>query len=70
MKATLEFNLPEDREEHRLACAAGEMAAAIQEADSNMRGWLKHGHTFTSIEEAITACRGAICDAVNLTRGE
>lgn len=42
MKATLEFDLPEEREEHKLALDGGKWMSAIHELDEWMRTTEKH----------------------------
>ena len=43
MRATLEFNLPEDQEEHRYALAGVDLVAAIRALDADLRTLEKHG---------------------------
>jgi hypothetical protein len=43
MKATLEFNLPEDRHEHIRAINAGTAWATLYSIDSQIRNALKYG---------------------------
>lgn len=70
MKATLEFSLPEEREEFRVASRAGEMALVVADLDMKLRGWLKHGHGFKTIEDALQEVRNELCDAVVVANGE
>jgi hypothetical protein len=70
MKATLEFTLPEEAAEHLQAVKAGDMASEIDMAYNIMSGWLKHGHTFASADDAIEACKALLCDAITIARGE
>ena len=43
MRATLEFDLPEERSEHLAAVHAGMLLSAMEETDQLLRGYLKHG---------------------------
>jgi hypothetical protein len=43
MKATLEFNLPEETHEHELAINAATMYSAICDLDNHLRNVIKHG---------------------------
>ena len=43
MKATLEFNLPEEKHEHELAINAATMYCAICDLDNHLRNLIKHG---------------------------
>ena len=54
MKATIEFNLPDERTEFEMAAAAGEMYSAIWDVDAELRQLLKHGG---DTAEVIESCR-------------
>jgi len=43
MKATLEFNLPEDREEHLMAVNALELYLSLWDIDQYLRKKMKYG---------------------------
>ena len=43
MKAVLEFDLPEDEQEHRYALAGRDALIALEEIDEWARGKIKHG---------------------------
>jgi len=70
MTATLTYQLPEERAEHLLAIHAPQLAGAFCDLDEALRGWLKHGHTFATPDEALQACRDHLADSINLARGE
>ena len=54
MKATLEFDLPEEREEFHMAVKAGAMASAIEEMRTLIfRPARKHGYADGTISEII-----------------
>ena len=57
MKGTLEFNLPEEREDHSLAIHGLDFALVCWDMDTKLRGWLKHGHKFKTADEAIESAR-------------
>ena len=42
MKATLEFSLPEEREEFDCACRGGELRGQVQNFDNWLRDQIKH----------------------------
>jgi hypothetical protein len=42
MKAILEFNLPEDKEEHILAMQGAALKFAVQDYDNYLRGKIKY----------------------------
>lgn len=57
MKATLEFNLPEEAEEHRNALDGHRYLRSLQVLDDHLRHWTKHGHEFKTPDEALQAAR-------------
>jgi hypothetical protein len=63
MTATLTFNLPEEYTDLSWAIGAPEMAGTIVEIMGELRSWQKHGHKFTTIDEAINAVREIISEA-------
>jgi len=69
MTATLTFNLPVEDTEHRWAVGAPEMASAILELMSDIRGWQKHGHNFQSPEDVMEAIRQSMVDAYSIAQG-
>lgn len=60
MKSILEFTLPADEADFRLAQMGPELHSLLSELDSVLRGWLKHGHSFESADEALEAVRDLI----------
>ena len=44
MKATLEFDMPEEQTEHRMHVMAGDWYCALREIDNRLRSLLKHGN--------------------------
>ncbi len=57
MKAILEFNLPEEQAEYRLANEAGDWYSVVWEIDQRLRQHLKYGHTIKSADEALMEIR-------------
>jgi hypothetical protein len=58
MKATLEFQLPEEQNEHLRAVKAGDAWSALYDIDFMLRNLLKHGdYRYKTIEELATAIR-------------
>jgi hypothetical protein len=47
MKATLEFNLPEENSEHRTCVFAGELSSVIWDISQQIREWLSRSSTIT-----------------------
>ena len=58
MKATLEFNLPEDNYEHMRAVHCNQAWMSLYEIDSWCRNILKHGGSqYKTVEELAQAIR-------------
>lgn len=57
MKATLEFNLPEDADAHRIAVRSWATHEALRDLDTNLRSWIKHGHGFQGVDEVLAYVR-------------
>ncbi len=57
MKAILEFNLPEDNGDHNICVKAFAMYATLREMDEWLRGKIKYGHEYKTIDEALVAVR-------------
>jgi hypothetical protein len=52
MKATLEFELPEEQEQFRVAVNGAAWQAVLQNLDQQMRGVVKHGDDAVEAEQA------------------
>ena len=57
MKATIEFNLPEDNRSHIIAVNALGFALACWDMEAELRNWLKYGHKFDTPDDAISTMR-------------
>jgi hypothetical protein len=67
MKATLEFNLPEDRAEHLRAVHAGAAWCALYEIDNRLRNLLKYGTAKDgSYEQELSEIRREINETISL----
>ena len=53
MKATLEFNLPEDNYEFDLARKAPELLINLENIKRQIRTCRKHGHNYASADELL-----------------
>jgi len=72
MKTILQFDSNEDgdREEMMIAVHAMDWALTAWDLDRELRNWLKHGHKFTTADEALEAVREMlreILDSRNIT---
>jgi len=66
MKATLEFNLPEEQTEFIRASRADIAWAKLHDIDMQLRNWIKHGHDFKSIEDLAQHIRTEINEALGV----
>ena len=65
MKAKLEFNLPEDKDEFNVASNAMDWALIAWDIEQQCRDWVKYdNHQFKSIEEALQGVRDIINEAM------
>lgn len=60
MKATIEFQLPEEATEHRAALNGMGYRAALCEIHEQIRQRLKYGHELRSADDALEWCRGLV----------
>lgn len=65
MKATLQFDLPEESQEHLDALNGTAWRAVVHNVDWAIRNLQKHGHNLASIEEALEAFRDVIQNEIN-----
>lgn len=68
MKATLEFNLPEDQREFEIANQSKDMLCIIGNLEDALRSYLKYGHEFKTPEEALEAIRARLHEEINIRR--
>ena len=66
MEAILKFNLPEDRNEHKLALKGSKYYSCLWEIDQTLRSILKHGHEYKDVEELAQYIRKTIAEMVDL----
>lgn len=64
MKATLEFNLPEEADDHLMAVRAHCFVSVIFDLDNHIRNWLKHGHKFDSADDALEKVRDLLWESL------
>jgi hypothetical protein len=57
MKATIEFNLPEEKHEHGVTIAAPELYAALCDIDSYLRNEIKHGNSSDEVKKFAETIR-------------
>ncbi len=58
--ATLTFALPDDEWGLKVAMKGGEFHLALCKIDEACRGWLKYGHKFEEVADALQAVRDMI----------
>ncbi len=65
MKATLEYNIPEDTAEHLRAVQASHAWHALYDIDGMLRNLLKHGDDrFKTVDQLATAIRAEVTYAL------
>lgn len=64
MKATLEFNLPEENQEHRAAINGMSYRCALSEIHEQIRQRLKHGHQLQSADDALEWARAMVEECI------
>ena len=57
MKATFEFNLPEDQREYEVMGQASKAQAFLWEFSQQLRSWYKYGHHFKDADDAVDKIR-------------
>jgi hypothetical protein len=57
MKATLEFDLPEDQREYEVAIQAPRSQSFLWDFSNQLRSWVKYHHNFTSADDALDKIR-------------
>ena len=62
MKATLEFELPEEQEAYRATNNAIEYLSALMEIDNTIRSWIKHSDLQDDTYQKLKTIRGMIPD--------
>ena len=68
MKATLEFNLPEEEREYRIANQSADLHAVICHLAERLRSYRKHGNDFENVSEALDAIHTILYDELNARR--
>jgi hypothetical protein len=62
MKNILEFNMPDDESNFKMAYQGPSYHVVLWNLDQTMRNYLKHGHQFESIDAAIESIRNELHD--------
>jgi hypothetical protein len=66
MRATLEFNLPEDQDEHSSAVNGAAWRAVVSDMDMRLGKALKYGHEFKTADEALERLRDDLLEIVSV----
>ena len=66
MKATLEFNLPEDQRSFEIANQSADMYAVICHLAESLRSYRKHGNDFENVNEDLDAIHTILYDELNM----
>ncbi len=65
MKATLEFNLPEDQAEHYCAIKGADMLNVLWELKAEIRGMLKYGELTDKQYEIVDKIQDFLISSLN-----
>jgi hypothetical protein len=57
MKATLEFDLPEERQDHLDAINGTRWKILLSDFDRTLRNYSKHGHQFVDVDDCLIKLR-------------
>ena len=57
---TFTFNMPEEKVEFDLAYNGSDYHNCLWELDQVLRGWIKYGHEFKDVDEALDKAREAL----------
>lgn len=57
MRATLQFNLPDDQHEYEVAVQAPKVQAFLWDFSQQLRTWYKYHHDFKSADDALDKIR-------------
>jgi hypothetical protein len=68
VKATIEFQLPEESSQHERAVHADDAWCALHDIDQHLRSVLKHGHDYKSVQELAEHIRREINEALSLVQ--
>lgn len=60
MKATLEFQLPEEEQEHLDAINGTKWKVVLMDFDETLRRYIKHGHSFVSVEDCLDSLQSEL----------
>lgn len=58
----LKYQIPEEQDEFELAINGNKWYGCMWDLDQELRNWLKHGHDFKSVDEALEKIRSDIYD--------
>lgn len=65
MKATFEFNLPDDQNEYEIMNQASEMLRCLWDIGEALRTWERYGHQFTDANDAVSKIREDFYNTIN-----
>lgn len=65
MKATLEFNLPEERKDFEMACNGYKYRFVLHELDQEIRSILKYGERSQDVYDELIRLRGFLHELIN-----
>ena len=66
MKATIEFNLPDEKTEYAVCNKAQDMFSLLWTIKQDLRDFLKYGHKFKTPNDVIEHIQSIIYDEIDL----
>ena len=65
MKATFEFDLPNDQDIYEIMSHSTKMQRCLWDIGEALRSWEKYGHTFTDANDAVSKIREDFYNTIN-----
>lgn len=65
MRATLQFNLPDDQHEYEIAVQAPKVQSFLWDFSQQLRAWQKYHHDFKSGDDALDKIREEFYRLIN-----
>jgi REP element-mobilizing transposase RayT len=65
MKATFEFNLPDDQNDYDIMNQSTQMLRCLWDIGEALRSWEKYGHQFTDANDAVRKIREDFHNTIN-----
>ena len=64
-QVVMKFTLPRDKEWFEASYYGIDWRAVVEEMDEQIHSWIKHGHNFKSVEEALEAMQDFLQESMS-----